>query len=165
MSRAFVKEPDGETFEALPERPVSTHPNFVTPEGLADIERQLAAADAAHAAAVRAEDKAAAAAAQRDLRYWTARRSTAQVVEPAAGDNDDGGNDDDDARQVRFGSTVTVRRDDGRTQRFRIVGEDEADPAQGTVSHVAPLARALFNKRAGDVVAVGDAEVEIETVG
>ncbi len=154
MSRAFVKEPDGETFEALPERPVSEHPNFVTAEGLAQIERAMAAAEAAQAGAVRAEDKAAIAAAQRDLRYWTARRSTAQVVEPA-----------EDTDQVRFGSTVTVRRDDGRTQTFRIVGEDEADPAQGTLSHVSPMARALFNKSAGDVVTVGDAEVEIVTVG
>ena len=154
MSRAFVKEPDGETFEALPERPVSEHPNFVTAEGLAQIERAMAAAEAAQAGAVRAEDKAAIAAAQRDLRYWTARRSTAQVVEPAG-----------DTNQVRFGSTVTVRRDDGRTQTFRIVGEDEADPAQGTLSHVSPMARALFNKSAGDVVTVGDAEVEIVTVG
>lgn len=154
MSRAFVKEPDGETFEALPERPVSEHPNFVTAEGLAQIERAMAAAETAHGDAVRAEDKAANAAAQRDLRYWTARRSTAQVVEPA-----------EDTDQVRFGSTVTVRRDDGRTQRFRIVGEDEADPAQGTLSHVSPMARALFNKSAGDVVTVGDAEVEIVTVG
>ena len=154
MSRAFVKEPDGETFEALPERPISEHPNFVTPEGLAQIEREMAAAETAQTDAVRAEDKAAIAAAQRDLRYWTARRSTAQVVEPP-GDTD----------QVRFGSTVSIRRDDGRTQQFRIVGEDEADPAQGTLSHVAPLARALFNKSVGDVVTVGDAEVEIVTIG
>ncbi len=154
MSRAFVKEPDGETFEALPERPISDHPNFVTPDGLAQIEREMAAAETAHTDAVSTEDKAAIAAAQRDLRYWTARRSTAQVVEPA-----------DDTSQVRFGSTVTIRRDDGRTQTFRIVGEDEADPAQGTLSHVAPLARALFNKSAGDFVTVGDAEVEIVTIG
>ncbi|MGZ5828689.1 MAG: GreA/GreB family elongation factor [Xanthobacteraceae bacterium] len=32
-------------------------------------------------------------------------------------------------------------RDDGRQQTFRIVGEDEADPAKGSISHVSPLAR------------------------
>jgi transcription elongation GreA/GreB family factor len=37
--------------------------------------------------------------------------------------------------------TVTVRRDDGRKQSFKIVGEDEADPSYGTVSYVSPLAR------------------------
>jgi transcription elongation GreA/GreB family factor len=62
---------------------------------------------------------------------------------------------------VRFGQTVAILRDDGREQTFGIVGEDEADPALGTVSHVSPLARALFGKEAGDVVSVagGDAKI------
>ncbi|MGG2476782.1 GreA/GreB family elongation factor, partial [Rhizobium sp. BR5] len=51
---------------------------------------------------------------------------------------------------VAFGSLVTFSRDDGRTQRFRIVGEDEADPAAGTMSYVSPVARALMGKAAGD---------------
>ena len=39
VSRAFVKEPDGgEPIEPLPDRPISPHPNFVTPEGLALID-------------------------------------------------------------------------------------------------------------------------------
>ena len=45
------------------------------------------------------------------------------------------------ATQIRFGGTVTIRRDDGREQTFRIVGEDEADPSRGTLSHASPLAR------------------------
>ena len=62
---------------------------------------------------------------------------------------------------VRFGHTVTIARDDGREQTFRIVGQDEADPTRGTISHASPLARALFGKGIGDVVSVtgGDAEV------
>jgi hypothetical protein len=47
---------------------------------------------------------------------------------------------------------VTIVRDDGREQTFRIVGEDEADPSQGSISHVSPLARSMFGKRVGDVV-------------
>ena len=70
--------------------------------------------------------------AARDLRYWTARRSTAQLM-PAP----------ENAEKVQFGSTVTIERDDGRRQTWRIVGEDEADPAQGTLSYVSPVARAL----------------------
>jgi transcription elongation GreA/GreB family factor len=54
-----------------------------------------------------------------------------------------------------------VRREDGRTQAFRIVGEDEADPAQGTVSHVSPLARAVVGRSVGDVVTVLGREAEI----
>ena len=55
-------------------------------------------------------------------------------------------------------------RDDGREQSFRIVGEDEADPAQGTISHVSPLARALFGKAVGDVVRAGQGEAEIKAI-
>ena len=63
--------------------------------------------------------------------------------------------------EVRFGSTVTIAREDGRRQTFHIVGEDEADPAHGTLSHVSPLALALFGKQVGDVVVVGNTEAEI----
>jgi transcription elongation GreA/GreB family factor len=63
--------------------------------------------------------------------------------------------------QVHFGSTVTIKRDGGRRQTFRIVGEDEAEPTRGTLSYVAPLARALIGKEVGDVVPMGEAEAEI----
>jgi transcription elongation GreA/GreB family factor len=154
MSRAFVKEPDGDTPEPLPERPISPHPNLVTREGLAAIEAELERLDAAHAAAVRACDKAAVATTARDLRYWTARRASAQVVETPAANG-----------RVQFGSTVTIERDDGRKQTFRIVGEDEADPARGTLSHVSPLARALFGKAVGDVAEAPGGGVEILAIG
>jgi transcription elongation GreA/GreB family factor len=154
MSRAFVKEPDGDTPEMPPERPISSHPNLVTREGLAAIEAELARLDAAHAAAVRADDKAAITTTQRDQRYWTARRASAQLVDtPAA------------TGRVQFGLTVIIARDDGRKQTFRIVGEDEADPAHGTLSHVSPLARALFGKAVGDVAKAPGGEVEILGIG
>ena len=66
---------------------------------------------------------------------------------------------------MRFGHTVTIARDDGRKQTFCIVGEDEADPARGSLSHISPLARALFGKRIGDVVGVGNGEAEILKIG
>jgi transcription elongation GreA/GreB family factor len=62
---------------------------------------------------------------------------------------------------VHFSSTVTIVRNDGRRQTFRIVGEDEADPAHGTLSHVSPLARALFGKQVGDTIEVAQKEAEI----
>ncbi len=55
-------------------------------------------------------------------------------------------------------------RDDGRRQTFRIVGEDEADPAHGSVSYVSPLARGLLTKTVGDVVLIHGADVEIIAV-
>ena len=150
MSRAFVKEPDGDTaVEDVLDRPVSAHPNFVTREGMAQIEAALAAAEREHTAAVAADDKQGIARAARDLRYWTARRATAQVAAPRK----DG--------QVHFGTTVTLLRDDGKRQTFRIVGEDEADPTHEKLSYVAPLARALMSKQVGDTAQIGNAEMEI----
>jgi transcription elongation GreA/GreB family factor len=151
MSRAFVKEADGtETFEDLPDRPVSAHPNIVTPEGLARIDDTLMQLNHEHAEAQAAQDRGAIARLARELRYWSARRSTAQVA-PAP----------DDPATVQFGATVTIARDDGRRQTWRIVGEDEADPAHGTLSYVSPVAQALLGKSAGDVVQAGASKAEI----
>ena len=57
--------------------------------------------------------------------------------------------------------TVTLRRDDGREQSFRIVGEDEADPSRGTVSFVSPLARAVLTHGPGETVVIGGREAVI----
>jgi transcription elongation GreA/GreB family factor len=65
---------------------------------------------------------------------------------------------------VQFGSTVTIVRDDERRQIFRIVGEDEADPTRGTLSHVSPLARALFGKQVGDSIQAGQSDAEIVAI-
>ena len=148
MSRAFVKEPDGAEAQELPDRPISQHPNLVTPQGLARIEDTLTRLHEQHRQAT--GDRAALARIGRDLRYWTARRSTAQLM-PAPEDNG----------KVQFGSTVTIVRDDGRRQTFRIVGEDEAEQAQGTLSYVSPVARALMNRAVGEVVTAGSGEAEI----
>jgi transcription elongation GreA/GreB family factor len=158
MAVAFTREEDYEAQAAdLPDRPVSAHPNLVTASGLAAIEAQLAAARAAYSAA-QAEggvsaDRTAMARATRDLRYWSSRRGSAQLTEPALEEG-----------RVQFGRTVGIERDDGRAQSFRIVGEDEADPAAGSVSYVSPLARAVMGKRVGDEVRVNGAEVEITKV-
>lgn len=157
MSVAFTREEDLEATAAdLPDRPISPHPNWVTAEGLAAIEAELASARAAYAAAQAKgdieADRTAMARATRDLRYWSARRASAQLVETEA----DG--------RVRFGGAVVIERDDGRTQSWRIVGEDEADPKTGTVSHVSPLARALIGKRVGDEATVAGQAVEIVAV-
>ncbi|HEX5378876.1 MAG TPA: GreA/GreB family elongation factor, partial [Phenylobacterium sp.] len=66
---------------------------------------------------------------------------------------------------VQFGTTVILDREDGRRQTFRIVGEDEADPAKGAVSYVSPLARALLGKTVGDTATVAGGEVEVLAVG
>lgn len=158
MSVAFTREEDLEATAAdLADRPISTHANLVTPEGLAMIEAELASARAAYTAAqVQGSiesDRTAMARATRDLRYWSARRATAQLVEPTPGDG-----------TVRFGGSVEVERDDGRVQAWRIVGEDQADPAQGLISYVSPLAQALLGRRVDDEAVVAGRTVAITAV-
>lgn len=158
MAVAFTREEDYEAQAAdLPDRPISPHPNLVTATGLAAIDEGLANARAAYAAAQAlggvSTDRTAMARATRDLRYWSARRANAQLTEP-----------DGPPRNVLFGRIVEIEREDGRRQTFRIVGEDEADPAKGSVSYVSPLARALLGKAVGDVATVNGAEVEVISV-
>jgi transcription elongation GreA/GreB family factor len=158
MAVAFTREEDYEARAAdLPDRPISAHRNLVTPSGLAAIEGKLAEARAAYGAA-QAEggisaDRTAMARATRDLRYWSARRASAQLTQPEVAPD-----------KVQFGRTVEIEREDGRRQSFRIVGEDEADPAEGSVSYVSPLATALLGKQVGDAAVVNGADVEITAV-
>jgi transcription elongation GreA/GreB family factor len=101
-----------------------------------------------------AQDRTAMARATRDLRYWSARRASAQLreLDPASA-------------LLQFGGCVTFDREDGRRQTFRIVGEDEADPAKGSVSYVSPVAQALLGKGVGDTAMVAGGEVEIVAIG
>ena len=158
MSVAFTKESDAEAVAAnLPDRPIPAHPNLVTPRGLAQIETQLASARAAYAAAQAGDqissDRTAMARATRDLRYWSARRASAQLIEPRGCDG-----------SIAFGNSVTFEREDGRRQTYAIVGDDEADPAAGSVSYVSPLARAVMGKSVGDLVTLAGQDVEIVAV-
>ena len=144
MSRAFVKEGDG-GLEPLPDLPISTHPNWVTPRGLQDLQGRLLARQHDLAGLRgRAErlDKLPEAAAERDIRYLEARLRTAQVIDPAAQGTD----------EVAFGLRVTVADPAGHTTIYEITGEDEADAILGRIAPNAPLARALMGARVGDVV-------------
>lgn len=156
MAVAFTKEESAETAAEtlLPDRPISPHPNLVTEAGLKALELQVQDARQAYEAASRIEDvnerRRQQANPLRDLRYFVERVRTAQLVaDPSATD------------VAAFGSTVTFSRDDGRVQTYRIVGEDEADPKAGSISYVAPVARLLMGKAVGDVVTVGDQELEV----
>lgn len=152
MSMAFVREKEGgEAFEHLPDRPISPHPNFVTKEGLAQIEAEVARLEK-EASGLDRNDAAANARVSRDLRYWSDRKTSAQLVETIQSDT------------AHFGSSVTMVRDDGERQTFHIVGEDEADPAKGSISYVAPLARAIAGRTIGDSVTVNGHDYEIEAI-
>jgi transcription elongation GreA/GreB family factor len=152
MSRAFVKE-DSDMPEPAPlDRPISTAPNKVTPRGLQLIDEEIARLEAAIAAEA---DEPAAAMLRRDLRYWSARSASAQVIEPDAA-----------PAAAGFGARVTIRRG-GETSEIEIVGEDEADPAEGKVAWTSPLAQALDEAEPGETVEMeaGGRSEKIEVIG
>jgi len=159
VSVAFTKEESSETAAEtqLPDRPISPHPNLVTLNGLKQLQANLDAARAAFEAANAIEDvnekRRQQAAPLRDARYFAERVQTAEMIpDPVSRD------------VVAFGSTVTYARDDRPPQTYRIVGEDEAEPRSGSISFASPIARALMGKAVGDVVEVGDQELEIITI-
>lgn len=159
MSVAFTKEDSAETAAEtlLPDRPISPHPNLMTDAGLKSLEVQLDQARIAYEATATIDEvnekRRQAAGPLRDIRYLVERIRSAQIMPPPASND-----------IVAFGSTVTYERDDGRVQTFRIVGEDEADPKNGSISYVSPVARMLNGKAVGDVVTVGNQELEITAI-
>ncbi len=71
--------------------------------------------------------------------------------------------------KIVFGCTVTlVEQGSDQEVRYKIVGEDEADVKEDTISVLSPMARAMVGKSLGDTVVVkspdGEREYEVDTV-
>jgi len=145
VSKAFTKDDAPAPAEVPRHRsPLpSGLPNYVTPSGLAALREELARLDAArpgkHGPTWRAE--------------LEERIATAVVPPPPT-----------DRGEIRFGARVRLRGPEGERE-VRIVGVDEAEPATGRVTFVAPLARALLGHRVDDIVSVrtprGEERLEI----
>jgi transcription elongation GreA/GreB family factor len=148
MSVAFRRESDEEHLEPKFELPIPPGPNLVTERGLALIAARVAALEAQVAAA---PDDEARKPLQRDLRYWTARSLSAELAPVPAGD------------KVEFGVTVTARVR-GAEKTFRLVGDDEADPAAGLLSFNAPRARAMLGAEQGELMPFAGEEDAIEVL-
>lgn len=147
MSRGFVKEDDLEHAGTdLPERPISQHPNYVTPNGLMLLEKQAKALEAERSQLTQRKDDPSAnqrlAVVDRDLRYISARLEQAILVDPSKQNQD----------IVLFGAHVKVEDENGEPHQFIIVGEDEANIAEHKVSYISPIARALIGRKVGDSV-------------
>lgn len=145
MSRAFVREEDGDLPEDLPELPVSPHPNYVTPSGLAQLEQELAAVFSQLAALTKEQldYRQQKALLERRKRWLRARVSSAILVPVKGGDS---------PTKVAFGHFVKLLDAEGKTLVVQIVGEDESDPAVNKVSWRSPLAQALLGGAMGDEV-------------
>ena len=170
MSKAFTKESDAEDDDdelgALPPIPAGSK-NYITPQGYQRLRDELFAlidterpqiVDIVHWAASngdRSENgdylygKKRLREIDRRIRFLTKRLEIAEVVDPTVHAG---------SEQVFFGATVTYAEDDGEERSVTIMGIDEANSAQGEVSWISPVARALLKARVGD-------EVTLQTPG
>lgn len=163
MNKAFVKEQDQESEDDLPESP-SIPPgtrNYMTPAGYAALRQELihlmneerpAMVQIVSWAASngdRSENgdylygKKRLREIDRRMRFLTKRLDIAEVVDPSLQPNRD---------QVFFGATVVYCDKSGEEHTITIVGMDEADPLNGKISWISPVARALIKAREGDTV-------------
>jgi transcription elongation factor GreB len=130
MSRAFVKDDSDAPEPRFERRPVSTLPNYVTPRGLtllrADLSRAIADGD------------------NDATEYFQGRIESAIVVDPAS----------HPSGVVEFGASVRAHDSAGQELRVRIVGDDEADPAHGSISWESPIAKAFTDHKVGERVTV-----------
>lgn len=158
-----MKEQEGDDDEALPEAlalPVGTR-NYLTPAGYAALRSELAQLMTVERPAMvqvvswaasngdRSENgdylygKKRLREIDRRMRFLTKRLELAEVVDPALQPNRD---------QVFFGASVVYADRTGHAQTVTIVGVDEAEPLNGKISWVSPVARALTKAREGDTI-------------
>jgi transcription elongation factor GreB len=164
MSRAFVKEADGEQpGEELPERPQSPHPNYVTASGLKALQEHLAKLQEERRHLTEAGEpemlgKEHLKLVERDIRYFQERIERAVLIDP----------DSQPPDRIGFGAIVETVDDNAEKRKFRIVGEDEADPKHSRISWVSPLAKALNGAAVADTVVwkrpTGDLSLEILSI-
>lgn len=93
------------------------------------------------------------------VRELESKVSRLQVIDPAKLNG----------TRAAFGAKVTVAdANSGEESTYRLVGEDEADAKEGTISITSPLARALVGHEEGDTVTVttprGAREMEIVAI-
>jgi transcription elongation GreA/GreB family factor len=158
MSRAFVNEDNAAAQADQPvERQVSEQPNYVTPQGLAQLQAKVAELQSLHAeqtAKGEQADKQRLADLQRDLRYFNQRLSSAQVAVAATSTD-----------KVQIGSWVTYADEHDTERRVQLVGEDQADASKGLINWGSPLGRALLGARLNDEVLwqrpAGDQMIEV----
>jgi transcription elongation factor GreB len=179
MNKAFTRERDGQDEEDddVAPPPVAGGKNYITPRGYARLRSELMhlidderpkVVEVVHWAASngdRSENgdyiygKKRLREIDRRIRFLTKRLEIAEVVDPAVHHG---------SEQVFFGATVRYADSSGQERTITIMGIDEADSAQGQVSWIAPIARALLKAHVGDVVRLatpaGVQEIEVLAV-
>ena len=166
MSKAFTRESDGNEAEEIPSGRFQLPPgarNYITREGADRLRQSLN--DLLEKRRVRAnlQNDADAEAKAEQRRIESAIRKlqlvldSVIVAEPPA-----------DSGKVSFGASVHIRYQDGEEETYQIVGFDEAEPDQGRISAISPLAQSLMNSKVGDTVhfksPAGDQELTVLAV-
>jgi transcription elongation factor GreB len=146
MSRGFVKEDDQEEAPMIPARAAlpAGETNYVTPNGLKELkeeEEELVEERANLAKENETERRRAQAVIDGNLKLLRERISTARILDPK----------DQPEDEVRFGALVELKQN-GNTQKFQIVGVDEADVKKKKIAFVAPIAKAVTGKKVGEIV-------------
>jgi transcription elongation factor GreB len=146
MSRAFVKENDLEHAGIdVPERPISSEKNYVTPNGLMELEEKISILEAERTKSSLTSDtinKQKKLQLDRDLRYFINRLESAILVSPQ----------EQDKNKVLFSASVDVENELGEILNFQIVGEDEANVKINKIAYNSPLAKALIGNTLDDEV-------------
>ena len=58
------------------------------------------------------------------------------------------------SKEIRVGSTVSLKTKDNKRRKYQLVGPAETNPAEGRISDESPLGRALLGKKRGDQVKI-----------
>ncbi len=147
MSRGFVKEGDQEEPPIIPPRAAlpAGQTNYVTPAGLEELKKEKQELENERAniqAENETEKRRTQALIDGKLQLLNERLTSARLLKPEDQPND----------EVRFGAIVEIESlGSKQKQEFQIVGVDEADIKKKKIAFVAPVARALTGKKAGEV--------------
>jgi len=145
MSRGFVKEGDQEEAPFIPPRaalPAGVD-NYVTPYGLEELlsERENLEKQLKNLPTDETERRRESALIEGKLNLLNERISSARVINPK----------NQPQEEVRFGAVVTFELN-GKTQKFQIVGVDEAQIKNKKIAFTAPLSQALIGSKSGEIV-------------
>ena len=166
MSKAFTRESDdasGDEIAPLGPQTRSGAKRYITRQGADRLRQQANVLIEEKRALLNGADAASADAPGRVRRIEAAIQRIQQtldsviVAEPPA-----------DSGKVGFGASVHIRDQHGEEESYQIVGPDEAEPGQGRISAISPLAQALMNRNVGDTVRfkspAGDQELTVLAV-
>ena len=146
MSRAFVKENDLEHAGIdVPERPISSEKNYVTPNGHRELEVKISILEEERTKISLNTDsmhKQKKMQLERDLRYFVNRLESAILVNPQ----------EQDKNKVLFSAYIDVENELGDILNFQIVGEDEANVKINKIAYNSPLAKVLIGNTLDDEV-------------